>query len=87
MSFSPLEMENQIFKVMDIILSNPAERWPIIAEKAGLTSPSPHFNAKAIPAGNTANKMARKNTFLVFLINIKKLPLINLDILPLTLFC
>lgn len=36
MSFSPLEMENQIFKVMDIILSNPAERWPIIAEKAGL---------------------------------------------------
>lgn len=36
MSFSSLEMENQIFKVMDIILSNPTERWPIIAEKAGL---------------------------------------------------
>ena len=36
MSFSPLEMENQIFRVMDIVLSNPSERWPIIAEKAGL---------------------------------------------------
>lgn len=36
MSFSPLEMEKQVFKVMDIILSNPSERWPVIAEKAGL---------------------------------------------------
>lgn len=36
MSFSPLKMENQIFKVMDVVLSNPSERWPIIAEKVGL---------------------------------------------------
>lgn len=36
MSFSPLEMEKQVFKVMNIILSKPSERWPIIAEKAGL---------------------------------------------------
>ena len=36
MSFSPLEMEQQVFKVMEIILSNPSERWPVIAEKAGL---------------------------------------------------
>lgn len=36
MSFSPVEMEKQVFKVMDIILSNPSERWPFIAEKAGL---------------------------------------------------
>jgi len=36
MSFSPLEMEKQVFKVMDVVLSKPSERWPIIAEKAGL---------------------------------------------------
>ena len=36
MSFSPLEMERHVFKVMGIILSNPSERWPIIAEKAEL---------------------------------------------------
>ena len=36
MSFSPLEMEKQVFKVMDIIISNPSERWPIIAQKAEL---------------------------------------------------
>lgn len=36
MSFSPLEMEKQVFKVMDIVLSKPSERWPIMAEKAGL---------------------------------------------------
>ena len=36
MSFSPVEMENQVFKVMDIVLSKPSERWPIMAEKAGL---------------------------------------------------
>lgn len=36
MSFSPLEMEKQVFKVMGIILSNPSERWPIMVEKAEL---------------------------------------------------
>lgn len=40
MSFSPLEMEKQIFNVMGIVLSNPSERWPVIAEKAGLDKKS-----------------------------------------------
>lgn len=40
MSFLPTEMEKKIFKVMDIILSNPSERWPIIAEKAELDKES-----------------------------------------------
>ena len=36
MSFSPVEMEEQVFAVMEIILSDPTTRWPIIADKVGL---------------------------------------------------